>query len=146
MSEHDQAGSSGSTAAGWFVMALGLALGLWIFATFPMSWTHTDVSDAGSTEFTGTCAGPGAVDWTPQAPSDPNGLQQASDYCQTWSPVVVLVASLVVIIGVVAGAALIARRPGTKVDDDLLLGEEPEAADTGADESEAASDEPVAAS
>ena len=124
MSEHEQVERGGSTVAGWSVIVLSLLLGLWIFTTFPLSWTHTDISDAGTTTYTGACSGPGAVDWSPEQPPDPSGIDQAEAYCSDWSGVVTLVSVIVAAVGTILGAWLISRRPSAGAGDDELLGEE----------------------
>lgn len=110
MSEHEHIDGGGSSVAGWSVIVVSLLAGLWIFATFPLSWTHTDISDTGTTTHTGACSGPGAVTWTPNTPSDPSGIQQAESYCSTWSGAVVLIAAVVAVAGCAIGAWLVTRR------------------------------------
>ena len=63
-----------------------------------MSWTHTDISSSGQAVFTGTCTTSGGIEWSPEPPPDQAGRDAAASYCSTWTPVAVVVASVLLLL------------------------------------------------
>ena len=104
-------GDRRGTVIGSLLIVLSLLVGLWVFMTFPLSWTHTE----GGMTFTGECYTSGGVAWSPEAPSDPNGRSQAADYCSTWPPVVNILSVVIAVGGTALGAYVLTR--GTRTDE-----------------------------
>jgi hypothetical protein len=100
--------SSGRT---WGIILIvgALAIGVLLYAYFPMPQRYSTEVGGEELVFTTECTLSGDVIWDPGPAVNPDHVTMAEDYCQRWAGPVVALSLLIPVAGVVGGAFLLAR-------------------------------------